>query len=591
VRIILRTITCGLFLVLVMVNVPNAMAFEHNGPVRVWGELSSTYRVRESGTDHSKNTNLLNSGTISASSYVWRPWFALVNGSLSLSVEDTDIEDQPSSTNEFATGDIHFSLFPSSRFPFSAYYIESRNQFDNDTFGSDVTNTEYGVSQLYRSVDGRHDYRAEYETDKQENNRQEDNAQSEFISESLLLSVGNRLGRHSIDTDVKLDTVDNTTTDEQVSTKSITLDHNYGDASNFSLDNLLSNSTVELDLVDSNDELDTSQLSSFLFWRPRNKRDLRLTGSLRLSETDNRKQPANVTLLEPVEIETSTANLNQGLIYEYTDNLQFSESINVNSVESEGETQTIISEALSVRYSADRATTALGDYGWFAGTSYRNLHGDAESEKSLDSQLSQSLHNDYSDEGNYQLRTNLTQSLNYDYESEREDEKSIDHSYSVTWSSSAIKNQNLIRFFISDSRNLNREGDVFQLVNFQYTGSMRYSRYSQLNGNLTLQQTNQESGRQKSEQTTSNGRLVYLHNRAFQVSGLSFLSELRLSQSQSDADRLFDGHNSDTEVSLENSLLYRIGRLEVELNIDFIKVGDEYDRLFKFELTRSFGDL
>ena len=47
----------------------------------------------------------------------------------------------------------------------------------------------------------------------------------------------------------------------------------------------------------------------------------------------------------------------------------------------------------------------------------------------------------------------------------------------------------------------------------------------------------------------------------------------------------------DTEASLENSLQYRIGRLEIELDIDFIKVGDVYDRLFKFQITRSFGDL
>ena len=78
--IILRTIVRGLFLVLAMVKVSSALALEHRGPVRVWGELSSTYRVRESGVDESRDSNLLNTGTIRASSYIWRPWFAQVNG-------------------------------------------------------------------------------------------------------------------------------------------------------------------------------------------------------------------------------------------------------------------------------------------------------------------------------------------------------------------------------------------------------------------------------------------------------------------------------------------------------------------------------
>jgi len=574
-----------------MVNVSNVLAIEHHGPVRVWGELGSTYRVRESGADHSRDSNLLNSGTIRASSYVWRPWFALLNGGLSLSAEDNDPEDQPSSTDEFVTGDVRFSLFPTSRFPFSAYYIESRNQFDNDTLASDTKTTEYGISQMYRSLNGRHNYAAEFETDARENSGQLDSNQSEFVAESLLLSAGNRLGNNYFDTDIKLETVDNTTTNEQANTQSITLDHGYGDASNFSLDNLLSTSTVEIDSIDSSSEVEISQLSSFLFWRPKELTNLRLTGSLRLTEADDSEQRTGNVMFEPVETEITTANLNQGLIYEYTDNLQFSESINVNSVESEGEILTTISESLSTRYSADRSSTALGDYGWFAGTSYINLHGDAESESSLDNQFSQSLLNDYSVEGGYQLRTNLTQSFNYLYESRREDEKSIDHSYSVTWSNSAIRNQNLIRLIISDSRSLNRDGDFFQLVNFQYTGSIRFSRYAQFSGNLTLQQSNQESGRRRSEETSANGQLAYRHSRAFQVPELIFLSELRLGKSQSDTERFVDGPDPDTEVSLENSLIYRIGRLKVGLDLDFIRRGDAYDKLFKFELTRSFGDL
>lgn len=585
--IILRTVTRDLFLVMVMLRVSSALAVEHQGPVRAWGELSSTYRVRESGASDSKNSSWLNTATISASSYIWRPWFALVGGSLNLSIEDSDSEDQPTTTNEFATGNLNFGLFPTSRFPFNAYFIESRNQLDNDAFGRDVTTTEYGVSQLYRSLDGSHNYRAEYE-----NNLQDDDGdENKFVSESLLLSAGNRLGRHDINTEIKLDAVDNSNTNDQADSHSITLEHDYGEATNFSIDNLVSTSTADIDLFDSRNEVDTSQLSSFLSWNPRNRKDLRLTGNLRLSEVRLSRQLANAAPNQVVESETEIANLNQGLIYQVSDNLQLSESINANTVENAGEEVFTASETLSARYSSDRINIAVGDYGWTAITTYNNLHGDVVSKQSLDNQFSHSLLNNYSLEGGYQMRTNLTQSLDYEYQSEQADEKSIDHSYSVTWSNAAINNQSLIRFFISDSHSLNRDDDYRQLLNLQYTGTNRMSRYAQLSGNVTLQHSRLKFDGQLSEQTVSNGQLEFRRERAFQVPGMSFLSLLELSKTDSEAEQLINDPDTDTLVSWENSLFYRIGRLEVELEIDFIKVDDEFDRLFKLKLTRSFGDL
>jgi len=568
-----------------MTSVSGALAAEGGGPVRVWGELSSAYRLRESVGGDSENTNWLNTGTISASSYVWRPWFALLNGSLSLSVEKNEDERQKKSEDEFATGDVYFNLFPTSRFPFRAYYIESRDQFDNNSSRFNIETTEYGVNQQYRSLDGRHNYLAEYE-----NHQQDNSDRNNFTAESLLLSGDDRIGDHVLNTDLKLDTVDSTASDEQAETYSITLDHSYGDTTNWSIENLLSTSSTENDFSDSSNDIDTSQLSSFVSWHPRNQKDLKLTGSLRLSETRQQQQSDDVMLMDASESEAETANLNQGLVYEYSDNLQFSESINANYFENDSGGLFTANEALAARYTSDRVGTGLGDYGWSAGTVYNNVHGDVEREHLLATQFSHSLLNDYSNAGEYQLRTNLTESFTYESHSE-EDEKSIDHSYSVTWSNTALKQQNLLRLFISDSRSLNRDDDNFQLVNLQYTGSNSITRYSQLSGNVTLQYSRQETEGMLSEQTVSNGQLEYRRSRVFQLPGMFFTSLLKLSERQSETDRLIEDNDSATEASWENSLLYRIGRLETQLDIDFIKIGDDYDRLFMFQLKRSFGDL
>jgi len=569
-----------------MASISGALAAQDSGPVRVWGELSSAYRVRESVDGDSENTNWLNTGTISASSYIWRPWFALVNGSLSLSVEENEDEGQGKSEDEFATGDFYFSLFPTSRFPFRAYYIESRDQFDNNSLRFDIETTEYGVSQQYRSLDGRHNYLAEFE-----NNQQDNSERNNFIAESLLLSADDRIGDHVLETDLKRDTVDSRSSDERAETYSITLDHFYGDTTNWSIENLLSTSATENDFSESSNDIETSQLASFASWHPRNRKDLKLTGSLRLSETRQQQQSDDVMATDAGESEAETANLNQGLVYDYSDNLQLSESINANYFEDESRDLFTANEALAARYTSDRVGTGLGDYGWSAGTTYNNVHGDVEREHSLATQFSHSLLNDYSNAVEYQLRSNLTQSFTYTSQSEREDQKSIDHSYSITWSNTALKQQNLLRLFISDSRSLNRDDDNFQLVNLQYTGANSITRYSQLSGNATLQYSRQQTEGMQSKQTVSNGQLEYRHSRVFQLPGMFFTSLLKLSERQSETERLIEDNDSATQVSWENSLLYRIGRLETQLDIDFIKIGDDYDRLFMFQLTRSFGDL
>ena len=132
--------TRNLLPVVFMVATAEAMASQHQdpGPLRLWGELSTTYRLREAGSSESRSTNWRNTGTISASSYLWKPWFALVNGSLSLSVDENDTEGQPETGDEFTDGNLRFDLFPSSRFPFAAYYNQSRNEFDSSDFTRSV---------------------------------------------------------------------------------------------------------------------------------------------------------------------------------------------------------------------------------------------------------------------------------------------------------------------------------------------------------------------------------------------------------------------------------------------------------------------
>jgi hypothetical protein len=385
--------------------------------------------------------------------------------------------------------------------------------------------------------------------------------------------------------------VENKPTDEQADSYSITVDHRSENAANIRFENLLSTSTIERDLFDTSSEIETAQLSSYLSWHPQDSRDLRVTGSMRFLENRLNEQSTGTMPAVLIDSETAIANIGQGLIYQYTDNLSFSESVNANQSEFEGEITSTLSESLSARYLANPIITDRGEYTWNTGITYNNLHGDIESEHSLDNQFSHSLMKNSLLANGYRMRTNLTQSLSYIYQSQDADDKRIDHSYSITWSDASIQNQSMIRLLIRDSRELNEDDDNFQLLNLQYDGTNRINRYSQLNGNATLQIARQEVEGQDSRQTTANGLLRYQRIQAFQVPGLVFFSELHLSKRDSDDDRFAGDSDLDTSASWENTLQYNIGRLETEVELDFIKTGDEYDRLFKFQVSRSFGDL
>ena len=577
--------------VLLMMMVANALAVDHfsTSPLRVWGDFSTIYRTREFNGGENSVSNWLNIGRFNAGSYIWRPWFALVRGGLSLSVDENKFNGQEPVTNEFVTGNLQFDLFPTSRFPFKLYYDQSRNEPDDNLFSRDITTTEYGFIQQYRSMNGKHHYRADYKQ-----KTREENELDGLDGLSLTFSSSNNFIKHSLNTDIQIDTIVNEQQNEGADSYSVTGRHSYNGGNNFSIENLVSTSLVENDFVDSVSDVKTAQISSFLSWHPESRKDINLTGSFRLSDLELR-QSQNVTtpLVEPVETGNATANINQGLVYEYSDNLLFRETLNANYVESQNQHQFSGNESIGLIYTPDRKAKGTRDYGWSIASTINNQHGDVESQQSLDNRFSHSLTHNFSVANRYELRTSLTQLIEYDYQTSSVDKMGLDHSFSVTWSELAGNNQSAVRFLISDSRSQEIEDKVFQLANLQYSGFIRFNRYSRMSGNITLQTTNQKDGTDKNRRTVSNGRLEFSRDRVFQIPRLVFRSELQLSRQQSENERLISqlDDSSVDRSAWKNSLNYKIGRLEARLNLDFIESDGEYDRLIKIQLTRSFGDL
>jgi len=587
-QLLMKPVFMLVVFVMLAINAP-ALAQVNTSPLRVWGDITSTYRTRDFNDRDTNSSNWLNIGTVNASSYIWRPWFALVNGSLTLAVDDSKFSEQESVKNKNTSGRFNFDLFPTSRFPFGLYYKQGRSELDDSLLEPNRTTTEHGVTQQYRSLDGTHNLRAEYAKRKHEGG---DFGQIE--GQRLSFSSNHNFINNSYDSDIRIDTIDNELQGEHMDSYSIAGQHTYRRRRDFTIENLVSTSLVENDFEQSAFRTETAQFSSLLSWQPEGNKDINLTAGMRLSDLALSRQDDALTVTdESDETSSATANINQGLRYRYSNHLSFRQSINANFQETGNQQRFTGTESVGFSYTPDIKTTQVGLYAWSVASNLRNQHGDDPSQQSLNSQFRHSLGNDFSVRDNYQLNSDLTQSLGYSFRTKDDDESIISHSYSLTWSDSLKDNQSMIRFSISDSRSLKQEDRVFQLANLLYSGLIRFDRLTQLSGNITLQHTRDKEGGAQSESTVTNGQLLYTRNRAFQIPRLVFRSELRLNWQQSESERTISAVNENTRTnqSWENSLNYLIGRLELSVDLDFIKVGNGYDRLIKFQLRRSFGDL
>ena len=581
-------------IVMLVTNVP-ALAQSNIGarsntnlPVRVWGDITSTYRKREFNGGETTASNWLNIGTINASSYIWRPWFAQVNGGLSLAVDQAKTSEQQSAKNKFSSGDLNFDLFPTSRFPFGLYYNRNRDQLETTSFDKDQTTSEYGIRQQFRSLDGTHHFLADYS-----NKTRENSDLDKFERQRLTFSSDHNYRNHSFDSDIQFDSADNVVQSEHVDSFSLTGLHSYSPRRNYTLESLVSTSRVESGFRQSISQAKTAQINSFLSWQPENRKDINLTGNLRLSDLLLRQQDAGLTVGDELrETDNLIANINQGLLYRHTDNLFFRQAINANFQESANQQLFIGTESIGFSYAPGIYFTGVGDYGWSIGSSFVNQHGDTSSSRLLNNQFNHSLSNDFSVPGKYQLNSSFSQSFGYTLQTSGDDNKRLNNSYTLTWSDSLIDVQSTIRFTISDSRSQQQQERVFQLVNLQYLGLLRFSRYTRLSGNITLQGTKQKDGPTRSSRTLVNGQLIFSQLNVFQVPRLDFESDLRLNRQQSESEQVSSALNESSRnlQTWENSLDYRIGKLELSVNLDFIKIGANYDRLLRFQLTRTFGD-
>ena len=582
-------IIVGIILVICM-SYPGLTLAEFH-PVRIWGDLTALYRERDfnAGKNHATDWQAIT--TVNASSYIWQPWLALVDGSLSYSADKEQYTDQAPTRDQYINGNFRLNLFPSSRFPFLLYASKSQNELDDEDFGRTIENTVYGMRQQYSSLDG-----LEFYSGNIERSIRDDVDQESFVNNNLGFTSRFKMQNNILYGDIDYSNIEKPNKDDEVN-YAITGRHSFTRKSNFTLENIISTAQSHYDFINNSSDTQNDQVSSFLSWRPANRSDLNFSANLRLSNLAQsfRQYAENVPDDEETSFEQGLININQSLIYNYSNNVTFSETINGTETETGNTVQFTGSESLGFGYGSDSFDTSIGYYSWNAGVNINRQHGDViETERDVNNQLGHSLAKIIQVTPGINLQSSFNQSAEYKFRENQEDASDLNHSITMNWSESSFTESTSVRFMLADSRNNDIVDNKFQMLNLQVSQDYRISRHTHLIANFTIQGTRVSSNQELTETQLVDGQFNYYNSRFLNVHGLGFKSELILNFRKT-TDRGEDIINANDDLDHDNSwrneIVYRIGLFESRLNLDYVKNDDKYDRVIKVQLTRNFGDL
>ncbi len=576
-------------LIILMVMDYKNIANVESAPVRVWGDLTAIYRERDYNAGSNSAVDSLLISTVNVSSYIWQPWFALVDGSLSLTSDKRENSDQVNVDNQYLRGKFRLNLFPSSRFPTLFYAEKNTNERYDELFARNIVNTVVGLRQQYISLDGKHFYSANIERAERE-----DIDQESFVNDSANVKARYKMNNNIFYGDVDYSKIEKPTRDDALN-YAVTARHTYANNSNFTVDSRVSTTQSHNDFITNSNDTKNNQVSSFLLWRPGRNPNLHITGSLRVSDLEQRYQQYDANLITNTDniSERATININQGLIYNYSPRITFTESINRTELQNKKTQQYINSEAVGVTYNSGSLDFNSGFYNWYASSNLNRQYGATiQSEKYFKNQLGHSLSKDFMYHQAVLIQTTFNQSVAYEIRKNQENSSYFNHSVTANWSKSNFVNTSAIRFTYTDIRNMSIENNVFQLANIQFSYDYRINRHTHFLANVTVQKSQISTNLKTTNTQYSNGQISYNTSRFFNVTGLSFKSELRISNKVNDGDEITSSkYGSYRDNMWRNEVVYRIGLFESRASLDYVKNGEVYDRVFKIQFTRNFGDI
>lgn len=586
--------------VIVMLSQPHALAEDFQlPPVRWWGEIGYDYRLEafEEGDDLSEHAGILK---LNASSYLYQPWLATVEGGLGLNLRRTDAGDS-SSDNDTLFGDGRLRLFPQSRFPFEAFAEKSSSDTDTDLTGLELDRTRYGFLQRYTSKGGtglRLGYERSEVTNRVSGNKDATSASDrKDITDLLRVGLNRAFDAHSITFDANINNVDIDDSRDRNRTSFSMLRHTYRPGPALSSEDMLSYNLNDVRQGNSQFENGLYQLNSYAFWRPQANRDLRVNASLRALMRNNETESSdtNAYSITPV----------LGATYQWGPRWVFNGGIGGTGVDTEDERETSTFQNASAIYTSDSYQLKGFNASWFGQLSARNNTDEEGAVTGGGADIGYNLGRNLPFGKQSSLRLDFRQSVSTVADTDDFSAHTLLNNFSAAWGRNAGATSSMIRFTASDSRTWASGDDLgsvegnFQIVNFQASLDHRLSSSSALLGNMTMQATRNDKPAREGiidesddEWTpTATVDMTYFHRNLFGVPRLTFRSTARfisdsyfpvLDETRTSTDR--------DDKRWENRLEYTIGRLQLRGIARVSRIQDLDQAFLLFQVRRMFGD-
>lgn len=551
-------------------------------PVDVSGSVGYSFRSFDTDMSNAVSNQLL--GNIYLRSYIWQPWFATVEGGLTLTQDNANVdngENRIEMTSNIVTGDVALNVLPESRTPFRLVYQATDSRVDNTTidnpliriFGEEFKSTNLDVRQSYVTPEG-HRVQARFGTRTWESDRGGD-----YTDDVIGLEVDYRPARQRLVFRGNVESIDQSRTGRHQDNLILDLDHYYFPNDDFRVDSKASHYNLDSTFDGSTGLVDTTstqitQASSFSFWRPLDRRWTVSAGARAYEMSgDNSVQSSK----------QSNLGVTAGAFYQYSKHLRFDGNATFSTGEVAGADQTFQRQHLGAFYQSDLAELRGFTYGWYGTAALENQIDPDRNLQAMLASLGHDASKIWTAGPAASLRLSLSQAINGSVGTgDASNAERLDHSVSLGWNESQGQGMTLVQLTLSDSRNFGDLSDEQQLANFQASRYQTLTHRSTLSGHLTLQTVRRhfEFGSNNGTVTSATGQVTYTQQTLFNLPRLQFNSDLRISQASTAEGR--------DRNEWENRLDYTIGLVDTSLSLRLMNDGNNNASLLYFRVIRRF---
>lgn len=544
-------------------------------PMAYSGSLGYSYSYIKADESESETSTLTT--TLSGTGFIWQPWFVTLGVGLAVGLSESNSNTGGSGTaSTVSSGNVQFTVFPQSRFPFilSISRSDSRLENTNAVLRADdhFTNTRVYMNQTYYGLGG-YVMRFSYDHNAFKSRR------TDSTSDSLSASYRAKQRHHRYSANANYATSKRSNSTLKPSSAVIEGQHNYTPGTEMGITSNASYTRNDAGLGDDRGVFQNVQASSVFSWRPID-RPYTVSGGARIASSDS-----------GAGSKSNNVSTNIGASYRISRSMRMLAQATVSASDSDSQQAVRSSESLNFSYNSQQYFIGGFSYNWNGGAGFSNSNSKLddlnESQQNLTSSIGHSFSRSWATGRASTLNMAISQNGSVSKNSEIDTPNyGVGHGLGLGWSTRGDTSATFSSLSLTDSRSFGLADSSFQQLYLQLSQRNSLSRVSAISATVNFQASKQDLQDTESvaNPKTMAANATYTNSRFFGIYALRFSTKLSYN-------KRFAGDNiagSETTES-ENRFDYRVGLLTTSLTFRIMQVqGGTTSESLTFTATRSF---